>query len=75
MLDLIKNCERRAFQPVKLFLHFIRAEEFEEATKEVDNALKLRNLSKTRWIARSESIRAVWVSFDVILTTLSEMSK
>ena len=41
----------------------------------MDNAPKLRNLSKTRWIARSESIQAVWVSFDVILTTLSEMSK
>ena len=75
MLDLIRNCERRAFQHVKRFLHFIRAEEFEETTKEVDNALKLRNSSKRRWIARSESIRAVWVSFDVILTTPSAMSK
>ena len=30
----------------------------------VDNALKLQNLSKTRWVYRSESIDAMWRSFE-----------
>ena len=34
-----------------------------EKTKAVENALQLRNLSRTRWTARAESIQAVWVSF------------
>ncbi|CAB4042231.1 zinc finger MYM-type 1-like, partial, partial [Paramuricea clavata] len=38
----------------------------EEITK-VENCLMLRNLSKTRWSARAESIQAVWTSFDVIV--------
>lgn len=35
----------------------------------VDNTLQLRNLSKTRWTARSESIKAVWVSYEAICNT------
>ena len=30
----------------------------------------LRNLSRTRWSARAESIQAVWTSFEVILDVL-----
>ncbi|KAL4135161.1 hypothetical protein QTP88_006804 [Uroleucon formosanum] len=36
----------------------------------VDNTLQLRNLSKTRWTARAESIKAVWVSYEAICNTL-----
>ena len=39
--------------------------------KKVENSLKLRNLSKTRWIARAESIRAVWMSYDDVKDTLA----
>ena len=31
----------------------------------IEGALKLRNLSQTRWVARSESIDAVWISFGI----------
>ena len=44
--------------------------------KKIENALKLRNLSKTRWVYRSESIEAMWRSFEAIkdvLLTLSTM--
>ena len=44
-------------------LFSLRAEALEEALKEVESSLKLKNLSKTRLLARSESIRAVWISF------------
>lgn len=40
----------------------------------VENSLQLRNLSKTRWTARAESIKSVWVSLDSIIKTLEEMS-
>ena len=48
-----------------------RNEEFENTTEEVENSLKLRNLSITRWIARSESVVAVWISFETIQKTLN----
>lgn len=40
---------------------------------EVDTKLKLRNLSMTRWTARAESIKAVWVLFEYILDVLKEL--
>jgi hypothetical protein len=43
----------------------------EENIKGVENALKLRNLSKTRWTNRAESIRAVWTSYELIINALS----
>ena len=43
----------------------------EENIKDVENALKLRNLSKTRWTNRAESIRAVWTSYQLIMNALS----
>ena len=33
-----------------------------EYTKDVENCLKLKNLSKTRWSARAKSVEAVWRS-------------
>jgi len=36
----------------------------------VDNTLQLRNLSKTRWTARAESIKAVWASYEAICNSL-----
>ena len=44
--------------------------------KKIENAIKLCNLSKTRWVYRSESIEAMWRSFEAIkdvLLTLSTM--
>ena len=35
-----------------------------------EEPLMLRNLSATRWVARDESIRAVWSSYAVILEVL-----
>ena len=52
---------------------FCRFGEFETALMEIDNALKLRNLSKTRWLARSEAIRAVWAGIESIQDTLKSM--
>jgi len=37
---------------------------------EIDNALKLRSLSETRWSARPESIEAVWRSLDIKVEVL-----
>lgn len=41
---------------------------------ELENVLQLRNLSKTRWTARAESIKAVWCSFEAICDSLSYIS-
>ena len=48
----------------------LRDESLEEASKEVESSLNLKNLSKTRWLARSGSIRVVWISFEVIQNTV-----
>ena len=40
--------------------------------KTVENCIQLRNLSKTRWTARAESINAVWTSLEVIVEALEE---
>ena len=47
---------------------------FQRATKEkdIESALALRNLSVTRWIARSDSITAVWETFDAIVSALKK---
>eukprot|EP00794_Sanderia_malayensis_P019802 gene19802-21742_t len=49
--------------------------EVEECIKEVEDALKLRNLSKTRWTARPESIRAVWISFEQTQNALCKIKE
>lgn len=41
---------------------------------DVENVLQLRNLSKTRWTARAESIKAVWCSFEAICDSLHYVS-
>ena len=43
--------------------------------KQVENALKLQNLSKTRWVYRSESIEAVWSSFEATRKALTEIAE
>ncbi len=40
--------------------------------KDLAGALQLRNLSDTHWVARSESIVAVWASFDGIIAVLEK---
>jgi len=40
---------------------------------EIENALQLKNLSKTRWTARAESIKAVWGSLEAIIKSLDEI--
>ena len=40
--------------------------------EQVENCLQLRNLSKTRWTARAESIKAVWTSLEAIIKALEE---
>jgi hypothetical protein len=52
----------KRFQPLK-----------EEITK-IENCLMLRNLSKTRWRARAESIQAVWTSFEAIVDVLHQIT-
>ena len=46
-----------------------------EKTKAVENALQLRNLSRTRWTARAESIQTVWVSFEIIIESLQDVKE
>ena len=41
---------------------------------ELENALSLKNLSKTRWVARAESLRAVTNSFEKITELLEDIS-
>ncbi len=54
-----------------------RSGSLDECIKEfaLDNTLQLRNLSKTRWTARAESIRAVWNSYDAIRKSLEDLEK
>lgn len=40
---------------------------------DIENKLQLKNLSKTRWTARAESIKAVWNSFEVICISLQNI--
>ena len=40
--------------------------------EQVENCLQLRNLSKTRWTAKAESIKAVWTSLEAIVKALEE---
>ena len=40
--------------------------------KDIEGALALRNLSVTRWVARSDSITAVWASFEGIVSALEK---
>jgi hypothetical protein len=50
-----------------------RTEALAKAQESIEGALKLRNLSQTRWIARSESIDSVWISFESIVALLTKI--
>ena len=50
-----------------------RHEVLSKYMEDVANALKLRNLSKTRWTGRAESIQAVWISYEAIVEALEEI--
>ena len=47
--------------------------QLKEKSKEVENYLKLRNLSKTRWTAQPVSVEAVWRGLGAILAALDEI--
>ncbi|CAI6346415.1 unnamed protein product [Macrosiphum euphorbiae] len=47
-----------------------RSKDLTDRMKEIEGSLQLRNLSKTRWTARAESIKSVWISLDIIIETL-----
>ena len=40
----------------------------------VENSLMLRNLSLTRWTARAESLRAMWISYEAVIEVLRKIS-
>ena len=50
-----------------------RHEELQQKSYDVENFLQLRNLSKTRWTARPESVEAVWRGLDAILGALDSI--
>lgn len=50
-----------------------RSAALETEQNNIEGALKLRNLSQTRWIARSESIDSVWISFEMIISLLQKI--
>ena len=58
----------------QLFVFFTkspkRSKELKDKLDQIENALQLRNLSKTRWAARAEAVKAVWTSFDAIVEVL-----
>ena len=41
--------------------------------EKIENALALRNLSATRWTARAESLKVMWVSYDGVLDVLCKI--
>ncbi|KAL4090905.1 hypothetical protein QTP88_025663 [Uroleucon formosanum] len=47
-----------------------RSSNLMERMEKVEGSVKLRNLSKTRWTVRAESIRAVWTYLVAIVDTL-----
>lgn len=63
------------FENVYLFsLRTKRGCNLSKKLSEIEECLKLRNLSKTRWTARAESLKAVWKSFEAIIFVLHEIS-
>lgn len=46
-----------------------------EKISKIENALQLtrRNLSRTRWTARAESVKAVWNSLEAVIESLDEI--
>ena len=58
----------------QLFVFFTRStkrnKDLKDKLEQIENALQLRNLSKTRWAACAEAVKAVWTSFDAIVEVL-----
>lgn len=46
-----------------------------EKLSSIENSLNLRNLSRTRWTARAETIQAVVTSFEAIVSALDEIKQ
>lgn len=42
--------------------------------QQIENSLSLKNLSKTRWTARAETLNAVNISMEIIIKTLEDIS-
>jgi len=40
---------------------------------EIENSLKLRNLSQTRWTARAEALKSLWTSYPIIIDVLDNI--
>jgi len=40
---------------------------------EIENSLKLRNLSQTRWTARTEALKSLWISYQIIIDALDNI--
>jgi len=40
---------------------------------EIENSLKLRNLSQTRWTARAEALKSLWASYPIIIEALDDI--
>ena len=63
----------------ELYVFFIksckRSSVLQDRLKNVENALKLRNLAKIRWVYRSESFDAMWRSFEVVEEALALVKK
>ena len=61
----------------QLFVFFTKStkrhKELKDKLEEIENALQLRNLSKTRWAARAEAVKAVWRSLDAIIEVLRSL--
>ena len=51
-----------------------RSEALEKEQQKIEGTLKMRNLSQTRWIARTESIDSVWISLKIILSLLQKIA-
>ena len=49
---------------------------FDKLKKNIESlqeGLIMNNLSRTRWIGRAESIRAVWISYEIVIDTLDDI--
>lgn len=40
---------------------------------EIENSLKLRNLSQTRWTARAKALKSLWTSYPIIVDVLDNI--
>ena len=62
----------------QLFVFFTKStkrnKELKGKLEQIENALQLRNLSKTRWAACAEAVKGVWKSFDAIVEVLQILS-